>query len=121
MSIEDDLENLLGHINLGSTPSPAMMQNLIRVYELNLLKQLRSKIDSKIAELSGGAKSTGQFGDLNPFTVLGVSMDASEDEVRKAYRKRASKAHPDRGGTDIEMAKVNAAIEVICKLRGWSI
>jgi len=34
--------------------------------------------------------------DEDPFKVLGVSRDASQDEVKAAYRKLALKWHPDR-------------------------
>ena len=32
----------------------------------------------------------------DPYTVLGVSSDADEKAVKKAYKKLAMKHHPDR-------------------------
>lgn len=32
------------------------------------------------------------------YKVLGVDKDASEDQIRKTYRKLAMVNHPDRGG-----------------------
>lgn len=41
--------------------------------------------------------------------VLGVSSNATMDEIKAAYRKRAAAAHPDSGGSHAEMARLNAA------------
>lgn len=48
--------------------------------------------------------------------VLGVKWPCSKEEVLVAFRKAALKAHPDRGGSDVAMARVNRAREVLQQL-----
>ena len=47
----------------------------------------------------------------NPFKDLGVEENASPEEIRKAFLRRAAKAHPDRGGSAEEMARLNLAYQ----------
>ena len=63
----------------------------------------------------------------DPYKVLGLGPDASDDEVKKAYRKMAVKYHPDKVATlgeDIQKAAeekfkaVSQAYEAICRERG---
>lgn len=41
--------------------------------------------------------------------VLGVAQSADRDEISRAYRDLARTAHPDQGGSDAAMARLNAA------------
>lgn len=50
---------------------------------------------------------------LDPYEILGVSPDASTDEIRRAYRQRARETHPDHGGNPDEFQAVQMAWEVL--------
>jgi DnaJ-class molecular chaperone len=50
----------------------------------------------------------------NYYDVLGVNKDATEDEIKRAYRKLALKTHPDKnGGDDTMFKKINIAYETL--------
>lgn len=49
----------------------------------------------------------------NYYEILGVSEDASAEEIKKAFKKAAVKHHPDRWGDKNKFQEVNEAYQVI--------
>jgi DnaJ-class molecular chaperone len=54
----------------------------------------------------------------DPYKVLGVARDATDEEIRRAYRKLAKQLHPDlnpsnRAAAEERFKKVSAAYEII--------
>lgn len=47
------------------------------------------------------------------YEILGVSRNASQDEIKKAFRKKAHELHPDKGGDAQAFKSVNEAYQVI--------
>jgi len=45
--------------------------------------------------------------------ILGVSRTATQTEIKKAYRKRALATHPNKGGTEANFKRVEAAYDVL--------
>tara|TARA_Y100000310_G_scaffold155358_1_gene154829 strand:+ start:245 stop:892 length:648 start_codon:yes stop_codon:yes gene_type:complete len=50
---------------------------------------------------------------MNPYKILGVDKDATQDEIKKAFRKLALKYHPDKGGDEEKFKQVNQAYSMI--------
>ena len=47
------------------------------------------------------------------YDVLGVSDDASREEIDRQYKREAHKHHPDRGGNEEQMKSLNEAYAVL--------
>jgi curved DNA-binding protein CbpA len=51
--------------------------------------------------------------EINPYDELGVSRTAPKSEIKRAYRAKAKRKHPDRGGNPAEFAALNRAYRVL--------
>ena len=49
----------------------------------------------------------------NYYDILGVSEDASNDQIKKAFKDIAKKEHPDRGGDEARFKEANDAYDTL--------
>lgn len=50
---------------------------------------------------------------MNYYQILGLSEDASQDDIKKAYKKLAMKNHPDRGGDTKRFQEISQAYDTL--------
>lgn len=54
----------------------------------------------------------------DPYREIGVAPEASEEVIRAAYKAEARRRHPDKGGSQEEMQRLNTAFAKIKEERG---
>ncbi len=50
---------------------------------------------------------------MDPYQILGLNRNASEAEIKQAYRRLASKHHPDKGGDTKRFQEIQSAYEQV--------
>lgn len=112
-------------VNLAKADGSVPQAEINALYEIGQAMGLSRNDVDMMLNLDSGSSSEGSLDDA--YKVLGVSPDATDDEVKKAYRKLALEHHPDRVsalGEDVRKAaekkfqEINAAKEKIYKARG---
>eukprot|EP01023_Acetabularia_acetabulum_P060656 TRINITY_DN7291_c0_g1_i3.p1 TRINITY_DN7291_c0_g1~~TRINITY_DN7291_c0_g1_i3.p1 ORF type:complete len:114 (+),score=25.66 TRINITY_DN7291_c0_g1_i3:35-376(+) len=62
---------------------------------------------------SFGATSPQKSDNTKYYKVLGVSQNASPEDLRKAHRNQVLKNHPDKGGDNQKFQEIKEAYEVL--------
>ena len=48
------------------------------------------------------------------YDILGIGKNANEDEIKRAFRKKAHEYHPDKtGGSDVKFKEINKAYQTL--------
>ena len=50
---------------------------------------------------------------MDPYKILGVTKDASQGDIKKAFREKALEYHPDKGGNEENFKQINEAYSLI--------
>lgn len=67
----------------------------------------------------GGAPASGA-GRMRPWEILGVAQDATEEEIKKAYRRKALECHPDtvpEGASYEEKERAKEQFQILTKAK----
>lgn len=103
----------------------AKADGVVVTFEHNLLRQIASLLGIKANDYNSIFEMHAE--DADPYKILEISSSATDEEVRKAYRKLAVKFHPDkvealgdnvRKAAEEKFKKIQAAYEQIKKERG---
>ncbi|MNS63891.1 Dna-J like membrane chaperone protein [compost metagenome] len=72
-------------------------------------------VQSRIRPAAPRAPVAERLTEAEARAILGVSADATAQEVQAAWRRLMARAHPDQGGTEGLAARVNAARDRLLK------
>jgi len=87
-------------------------EDAVRAFERAVEGSGRSDRDV-LARLQKAQRLLKQSKQKDYYKVLGVARDADAKTIKKAFRRAAMVAHPDKGGSESKMAAVNEAYEVL--------
>jgi DnaJ homolog subfamily A member 2 len=69
--------------------------------------------DDDFHSFGGGRGAPKDVDNSKFYEILGVEKDASQDDIRRSYKKLAMKLHPDRGGNQEKFQELQHAYEIL--------
>ena len=102
---------------LGGTIAAFMPRVISALRYLPLINRFRQQYTQKGGQQSGqqptGRTNPGNMTVAQAREILGVSANATRDEIIKAHKRMMQKVHPDRGGSDFLAAQINQAKDTL--------
>ena len=96
-------------------PTPEDMERLVATLTQLLCASLENLMERSRARLQFPRMPA----ETSPYQVLGIDPSAADNQVRTAYKFLAHRLHPDHGGSNQAMARLNQAYDQIARERGW--
>jgi len=78
-----------------------------------LFKKLFGDAQARQPGAGQAAPSTNSMTRQEAADILGIDINASDEEVRLAHKKLMQKIHPDRGGSDALAKQINQAKDLL--------
>lgn len=96
-------------------PAPEDIERLVAA----LTQLLYASLEHLVERCQAGLQFPGMPAENSPYRVLGIHPSAPDDLVKLAYKWLAQRCHPDRGGSNEAMARLNQAYDQIARERKW--
>lgn len=91
---------------------------LLEAYLDGRVPDWRNEFEPHMAAGEGSASDTGPMTEEEAYEVLGLTAQASQDEIVAAHRRLMKRVHPDHGGSTFLAAKINAAKAILLRKHG---
>lgn len=107
---KEDLYALLGELE----SDPESVQ-VLEAYLDRREPAWRDDLDPDMDERLRTAPASGSMTKEEAYEVLGLSIGASESEIREAHRSLMKRVHPDTGGSVFLAARINEAKDILLR------